>query len=206
MKISIKRSTLKDCLFFYNLRNNSNMRKISFNHNKINIKKHIEWYAANYKNNFFYTCYVDKIKSGYIRGEFKEDTMLISIAFLKKLHGKNIATESLKLFEKKIPKDIILIAKIKNDNSNSINFFIKNNFSLLSKKKSYLTYYKINSIKKNNYLQIVDKIEKIRKGNNVNWMNILRVGFRNSPIETSKIFKNIFQDDKKINKLSKKLF
>ena len=59
---------------------------------------------------------------------------------------------------------------------------------------------------KNNYLKAISDIEKVRKGNNVNWMNILRVAFQHSPQEASTIFRNIFKDDKKINKLSKRLF
>lgn len=206
MKISTKKSAFKDALFFYNLRNNKNNHFFSFNTSKISLKDHIKWYKQNFKKNFFYTCYVGKSKSGYITGEFTNQTLTVSIAFLKKFENKNIALESLKLFEKKIPKNLILISKVKKNNLGSHKFFIENNFSFLNKEKLFNTYYKINSQNKNNYMKIIDKIEKIRKGNNINWMNILRVAFRHSPEEASVIFKNIFQDDKKINQLSKKLF
>lgn len=206
MKISIKKSTLKDCLFFYNLRNQKKNRKISLNSSKIYIKDHINWYSANYKNNFFYTCYANKKKSGYIRGVYEKDIVLISIAFLQKFQNKNIATKSFRMFEQKLTNNLILLAKIKNNNIKSKKFFIKNNFSLLNKQKSLCTYYKIHFRNKNNYNQIIDKIENIRKGNNINWMNILRIAFRHCPIETSAVFKNISLDDSKINKLSKKLF
>ena len=72
--------------------------------------------------------------------------------------------------------------------------------------KSYQNLYKINLIDKNNYLKTIDRIEAIRRGNNVNWMNILRIAFKYSPKDTSKVFKRIFEDDKQINLLSKKLF
>ena len=85
-------------------------------------------------------------------------------------------------------------------------FFIKNNFSLLKKEKKIQTYYKIYFNNKNNYLETIKKIENVRKGNNINWMNILRIAFRHSPLETSAVFKDISIDDNKINKLSKKLF
>ena len=51
-----------------------------------------------------------------------------------------------------------------------------------------------------------NRIEGIRRENNVNWMNILRIAFKYSPKDTSKVFKRIFEDDKIINSLSKKLF
>mgnify|MGYP003688618315 FL=1 len=146
------------------------------------------------------------IRDRYIRGEIKKDILLISIAFIKKFQNKGIGTESYKLFEKKIKKGVILIAKVKKSNPSSQNFFLKNKFSLLNKKKTIFTYYKICLNNKNNYLKAISDIEKVRKGNNVNWMNILRVAFQHSPQEASTIFRNIFKDDKKINKLSKRLF
>ena len=88
----------------------------------------------------------------------------------------------------------------------SIKFFEKNKFSLLKKDRNILTYYKILHKDYERYLNAISKIENIRRGNNINWMNILRVAFTNSPVEASKIFKKIYSDDKTINYLSKKLF
>ena len=34
-------------------------------------------------------------------------------------------------------------------------------------------------MRKNNKLKIIDQIEKIRKNNNVNWMNLLRLAYKN---------------------------
>ena len=59
--------------------------------------------------------------------------------------------------------------------------------------------------KKNNYLKIIDKIEKIRSKNNVNWMNILKLAFKLDPISASKIMKKINYDDKRISDLLNKL-
>ena len=59
--------------------------------------------------------------------------------------------------------------------------------------------------KNTNYLKIIDKIEKIRSKNNVNWMNILRLAFELDPKKASKIMKKINYDDKKISQLLNKL-
>ena len=59
--------------------------------------------------------------------------------------------------------------------------------------------------KNKNYLLIIKKIENIRKKNNVNWMNILRIAFKNSPKESAKIMAKIYKDDASISKLVKKL-
>ena len=59
--------------------------------------------------------------------------------------------------------------------------------------------------KSKNYLKIISKIESIRKKNNVNWMNILRIAFKYSPKATAKVMSKIYTDDQKISSLVKKL-
>ena len=57
----------------------------------------------------------------------------------------------------------------------------------------------ITKIKKS--LVIIDKIEKIRSKNNINWMDVLRIALKNAPNETIKLIKDINQKDKKISNL-----
>ena len=59
--------------------------------------------------------------------------------------------------------------------------------------------------RKKNYLRVITQIENIRKKNNVNWMNILRIAFKYSPKATAKIMSKIYLDDQKISSLVKKL-
>lgn len=59
--------------------------------------------------------------------------------------------------------------------------------------------------KKINYIGIINKIQKIRSKNNVNWMNILKLAYSLDAKKTSKIMKKINYDDKKISNLLKKL-
>ncbi len=96
--------------------------------------------------------------------------------------------------------------KLKKKNLISIRFFEKNGFSELNSKKNIVTFYKIKNNSTNFYLDAINEIEKVRKKNNINWMNILRIAFKNSPKETSKVFKQIHLSDGKISKLSRKLF
>tara|TARA_B100001057_G_C22861225_1_gene954585 strand:+ start:968 stop:1195 length:228 start_codon:yes stop_codon:yes gene_type:complete len=51
------------------------------------------------------------------------------------------------------------------------------------------------------YLRIINKIEKVRSNNNVNWMNVLRVALKHAPDETIKLMKNINAKDKRISNL-----
>ncbi len=61
-------------------------------------------------------------------------------------------------------------------------------------------------MKKNKKYQIIiNKIQRIRSKNNVNWMDLLRLAFKLDPKNASKIMKKINYDDKKISNLLKKL-
>lgn len=61
---------------------------------------------------------------------------------------------------------------------------------------------KKNSIK---YIKIINQIERVRKKNNTNWMDILRVAYSFAPKKTASIMARIYRDDNKISKLAKKL-
>ena len=56
-----------------------------------------------------------------------------------------------------------------------------------------------------NYLKIINSIEKVRRKNNKNWMDILRIAFKFAPEKTAGVLAQIYHQDKKINKLAKKL-
>ncbi|MDC0522134.1 GNAT family N-acetyltransferase [Candidatus Pelagibacter sp.] len=204
--IKIKKTSKQDSKLFYQLRNDKFNRKFFSNSKNIKFDEHKKWFERNFKKNYYFTCFYNKSKIGYIRGDNLDESIFISIAIDKKFRKKNIATKCFKLFEKKIKVNSILFARVLKKNMNSIKFFEKNKFSLLRLNKNILTYYKIHHKDYEKYLSAITKIENIRKGNNINWMNVLRVAFTNSPFEASKIFKKIYSDDKTINFLSKKLF
>ena len=60
-------------------------------------------------------------------------------------------------------------------------------------------------MKKKNYLKIISEIESVRKKNNANWMDILRIAFKNDPVESAKVMRSIYQEDKRVTRLAKKL-
>lgn len=55
------------------------------------------------------------------------------------------------------------------------------------------------------YIKIIDQIEKVRTKNNVNWMNVLRIAFKNDPEAAKKCLRKINLQDKQISKLASKL-
>ena len=64
---------------------------------------------------------------------------------------------------------------------------------------------KKDKIKIKKYLNALDKIEKARKQNNVNWMDILRIALKNAPNETIKLMKKINKKDQIITNLFKSI-
>ena len=60
-------------------------------------------------------------------------------------------------------------------------------------------------MKKDKYQLTIDKVEKIRSKNNINWMNILRLAFKHAPKDAAKIMNKINKDDGKISKLLRDL-
>tara|TARA_B100001559_G_scaffold320593_1_gene333307 strand:+ start:2071 stop:2271 length:201 start_codon:yes stop_codon:yes gene_type:complete len=59
--------------------------------------------------------------------------------------------------------------------------------------------------KKINKIKIIDQIEKVRKKNNKNWMDILRIAFKYAPNQASRVLSEIYKEDKRLNMLAKKL-
>ena len=55
------------------------------------------------------------------------------------------------------------------------------------------------------YLNALNKIEKARKQNNVNWMDILRIALKNAPNETIKLMRKINKKDQIITNLFKNI-
>ena len=60
-----------------------------------------------------------------------------------------------------------------------------------------------NIMKKN--LKIIKEIELARSKNNVNWMNILRIAYKNDPKNTVKVLNKINSFDAKISRLLKSI-
>ena len=59
--------------------------------------------------------------------------------------------------------------------------------------------------KKSNSNKLFKKIETIRKNNNKNWMDLLRLAYKNDPKSTVKILNNILTKDNQLIKIAKQL-
>ena len=209
MNIRIKPFTLKDEAFLLKLRNQKSIRFNSTNRAIIGKNDHKIWirkFVKN-KNNKIYIIYLSSKKIGYIRLDNLDFFNFISIAIIENFQEKGYAYESLIEFEKYFKSNKLIISKIRSNNMKSIALFKKTGYLLINKSSNFLYFCKIykSRIYINKSLKIINEIEKVRKNNNINWMDILRLSFQ-SNLEVSKsIFKKITVSDKKINLLSKKL-
>ncbi len=202
--VNIKKATLQDSNFFLMLRNKN--RKNFTNTKSINQTSHFAWFKKNYKKNFYVIFFKNK-KAGYLRapkiGLFYE----ISICVDRKFRRKNLGKLAFQKFEKKFSQAVLLIAKVKPNNKISANFFKNLSFHQISKSKIMFVFCKIvtssQEIKKS--IDLIDKIQKIRSKNNINWMNILKLSFNRDINAAKSIFKDIVNDDNLISKYSKQL-
>ncbi len=80
--------------------------------------------------------------------------------------------------------------------------FIKWGMKIDQAKKKYDKYI-IADMKKN--LSLIDAIQNVRKSNNVNWMDILRLGMIKSPKDAKNLIKKISSDDDEIGSLLRKI-
>tara|TARA_B110000858_G_C17808893_1_gene479721 strand:- start:352 stop:951 length:600 start_codon:yes stop_codon:yes gene_type:complete len=199
MKINmyLKKTIKEDNELYYLLRNDNK---------DINKSDHSKWFNKNFKSNYFFTCFYASKKIGYLSGEENNGVINISMAIKKEYQQKDLASKFYKIYETKLKSNSILVSHVHKSDKTSIDFFLKNDYELLKKQKNLLLFYKIYNLKIKRYLKAITDIENVRRNNNINWMNILRVAFKNSPTKASLIFKNIFKDDQKISSLSKKLF
>jgi ribosomal protein S18 acetylase RimI-like enzyme len=207
MNILTKKISKSDLRFTFLLRNNRLIRKQSFNSDVITYEKHKEWFfkKLNNKKNLFFIILNKKTKVGVILYDKKEFYYEISISILPKYQLLNIGSDALISSENYLKKAMI-ISSVKKSNTKSLNFFKKNGYMAISENLKHTLYKVVNQTenKKNKYL--IDQIQKIRKKNNVNWMDILRIAFESSPNKTKNVFKNIFAADQNVNIISKKLF
>ena len=203
-RIQIVKATLKDSKFFYNLRNLKRNRRYSENTDYIPYRHHSQWFKKTLKesNYNFFLVKIKKVRIGYVRFNIKsKKNYFVSIVIKENYLKKGIGTFALNMLEAR-NDGVNYLAKVNSTNYKSINFFKKNGYTVYKKLNKKFLLMKKKPSKKN---EIIDKIEKIRSNNNSNWMNILRIAYKFSPLETSKIMKKIYNQDKNISKLTKLL-
>lgn len=190
----------------WKLRFSEDAKKNFFDNKNISFKEHYNWIKKYHRNKkkIFLIAKHKSIFIGYVRLDYINNSAIVSIIVKKAYKNKSVASILLNKAIEKSKKKII-IAEVKKSNLKSIKFFLKNKFQIERKKKGIIVLMRKQIKKNTQYLKIIKKIENVRKKNNKNWMDILRLAFKNSPDQASKIFSAIYKDDKKISALAKLL-
>ncbi len=164
--------------------------------------------------------FLDNTPSGVTIHEIDEGLDTGPILFQKKVNFKSDASnfiQTYKILRKEIEKLFIFnFKKLVNKKYRRINQrgihtfhkenekppFIKWGMKIEKAKKKYDKYLKAD-MKKN--LSLIDAIQNVRKSNNVNWMDILRLGMITSPRDAKNLIKKISLDDDEIGSLLRKI-
>jgi len=145
MKIQIRKASVKDARFFYELRNEKTTRKNFFDTKDIKYKDHLKWYKNKLKkkNVIFLVALISASKKiGTIRYETDKIFTDISINISKEFRNHGYGSKIIKLSEKFLKKKLIIISRIKNKNKESVKIFKKNNYKII-KNDNDLTLMKI---------------------------------------------------------------
>ena len=206
MNFKINKAKSEDVLFFYKLRTSKIVKINSLNNDQFTFKEHQKWFFENYKKkgNFFFIIKNTKNRIGYIRlSELNRTNLYLSIAIIKRYKNRGLGTYFINKIERKFKNKVFNVNVLKK-NISSFLFFQKNGYII---DKSFKNYFKMKKKLKNNknYIKIINKISSIRRKNNSYWMDILKLAFKNSPQQAAKIMSQIYREDNRISKLTKKL-
>tara|TARA_B100000989_G_C19525718_1_gene466761 strand:+ start:2798 stop:3421 length:624 start_codon:yes stop_codon:yes gene_type:complete len=206
MNFKINKAKSEDVLFFYKLRTSKIVKINSLNNDQFTFKEHQKWFFENYKKkgNFFFIIKKTKNRIGYIRlSELNRTNLYLSIAIIKRYKNRGLGTYFINKIERKFKNKVFNVNVLKK-NISSFLFFQKNGYII---DKSFKNYFKMKKKLKNNknYIKIINKISSIRRKNNSYWMDILKLAFKNSPQQAAKIMSQIYREDNRISKLTKKL-
>lgn len=136
-KKSIKKATLKDIKFLFNLYNASIVENYSKTKNIIKYKNHKIWFLKNLNSKDYkiYILYYNDCKIGYIRiNIFKLSSCYVSIYIKKRHRSKNLGSFYLNVLLKIIKKKFHIYnvyAEVLKKNILSKFFFTKNQFKLI---------------------------------------------------------------------------
>jgi hypothetical protein len=134
MKIQLKKASLKDASFFYELRNETTARKNFFNTKNLKYQDHLEWYKKKLrkKNVIFLIALISSSKKiGMIRYDMGPIFANISINISKGFRSLGYGSKIIKQSEKFLKKKIIVISRIKKRNKASVKIFKKNNYRVI---------------------------------------------------------------------------
>lgn len=178
-------------------RNHLSIRTSSKITSKVTIEEHKRYikHLIKRKDRTQYLYIVKGVEIGYIRSDTNPDGNELSYVINPNQQSKGYGKQMMSSFLKLIPGDYYLHIKESNTASTKLAEF--NGFILDSKDNDILKFKIINMTD----LEIIDAVEAARKGNNTNWMDLIRLAFEVAPERARPIFAKINDSDGKIGRL-----
>jgi len=213
-RLTVARATEADSDDIWKWKNDINTRQMSISSNELSWDAHNKWFnnLTKNKNCYLYIGKLDNLSNiGMCRFDINIDKNIAEVSinlnpeFRKINLSPLLLKKSIEIFSELY--QVNLLAIIKKENLASIKCFSHCSFTLDSEDEFYY-YYKFSILQNNELIQklkIIDEIENIRAGNNVNWMDLLRLAFTKAPVETKVLIRKINTDDNKISLLFSKL-
>lgn len=114
LDITLKQASTYDCELLFNWANDDEVRKNSFNSDKILYEDHVKWFNSKLNSNecFIFILKQKDISIGQVRINIESKVAIISYSIDKKYRGKGLAVVILKLLEEKIKNKCIDINKL----------------------------------------------------------------------------------------------
>lgn len=124
--VKLVKADIDDCSFVHSIRNEQSVRESSFNTDEIDYLDHSKWFRNSLRSTYttIFIIYNNDVRVGYIR---LDNLVEINIAINKSERNNGFALESLRQID-----DLITckkIAKVKTNNTNSINLFKKSGYN-----------------------------------------------------------------------------
>ncbi|MFW2501332.1 GNAT family N-acetyltransferase [Clostridium diolis] len=114
MEITLERISKEDCDLLFNWANDTEVRKNSFNSDKILYENHIKWFnnKINSDKCSIFILKENRISVGQVRIDIENSTVIISYSIDKNYRGKGLSVILLSLLEEKIRNNNINIKKM----------------------------------------------------------------------------------------------
>ncbi len=140
-QIKITRATIDDMLDLFELANDPEVRKNSFNQEKIDLETHKKWFNNRVDNDDFLLL-VARVENNFFGHAIFEknlqDEFIISIYINQIFRGRGLGKNFLKILLKEIflfKRYKKIIAKIKFQNIASLKIFLDNDFKIINYEK-----------------------------------------------------------------------
>lgn len=146
--VNLRKVRKDDCFKIYEIANDEEVRKSSFNSNKIELSDHKKWFEKILKDEFieFLVLEYEKDIVGQLRFDLSENSPIVSISLNKKYRGlglsKVLLSKSLDYLKNNYDYTDVY-AYIKKDNFKSISFFQSMGFKLVDQDDNSLKFKKV---------------------------------------------------------------